>query len=202
MISHYSTPTAAAKYAALFPRVFVGSSLRLPQYSWCGKIRKSAGTTAIILPILRGNFIPFEPLLVVVTTPLWIAKYGTLFIKQRLTAFGNCLGALRLPLSHMCATLHKTGRCMCDDLFCSTYAHIWLTLRKKESQSKPEIQCDDFLFCSSFLIPKKWVFGIFLGITAALRRKCSTLQLIILFYFLVKAWFFLHELPKLCYTIS
>lgn len=64
----------------------------------CGKIRKSAGTVGRILPNLRGYFVPFEPLLVVVTTPLWIAKYGTLFIKQRLAAFGNCLGAFRLPL--------------------------------------------------------------------------------------------------------
>ena len=36
----------------------------------CGKIRKSAGTTALLSQILRGNVVPFEPLRSVFTAPL------------------------------------------------------------------------------------------------------------------------------------
>ena len=54
---------------------------------------------AIILQILRGNFVPFEPLLDVYKCKLSVhadfMKYrrsSRYFIKQRLAAFGNCSG--------------------------------------------------------------------------------------------------------------
>ncbi len=59
-----------------------------------------------------------------------LSKYGSIIEKQRPAAFGNHLRGISIAPRHKCATLHKTGRRFGDDLFCSTYAHLWLTLRR------------------------------------------------------------------------
>ena len=109
-----------------------------------GKIRKSAGTARgpVLLRILRGNFVPFEPQLVVHSSlRLYeISKVLSIFHIAKADRLWKLLRGIAIAPHHMRATLHKTGRYLGDDLFCSTYTHIWLTLRKKESQNKSRIE--------------------------------------------------------------
>ena len=145
-----------------------------------GKIRKSAGTTRapVLLRILRGNFVPFEPQLVVHSSlRLYeISKVLSIFHIAKAGRLWKLLRGIAIAPRHMRATLHKTGRCMGADLFCSTYAHIWLTLRKKETQNKSRIKQGTFILYLFFNF-KDLVFEIcYVGGMIYTRHNSATLH--------------------------